>query len=143
MKHRYLHKAKAFLGVLLVEEENNNLFRRGKHSIMFHLKRMYAVTLWNFHYYGYDDYRDDLRKALEILEDLVDDSVRVHGADHEITESVRGNLRDARDEQLDWRVDDLTPATFYECGPGLLLESSTDSEGEADAADAAEVLAIL
>ena len=39
--------------------------------------------------------------------------------------------------------DDLTPATFYECGPGLLLESSTDSEGEADAADAAEVLAIL
>ena len=52
-------------------------------------------------------------------------------------------LRNAREVQLDWCIDDLTPATFYECGPGLLLESSTDSEGEADAADAAEVLAIL
>ena len=104
---------------------------------------MYALTLWRFHFFGYDDYREDLRKALEIPEELVDEAVRVRGADHKITESVRRELRNARNEQLDWCINDLTPATFYECGPGLLLESSTDSEGEADAADAAEVLAIL
>ena len=80
---------------------------------------------------------------MEIFEELVETSIRVRGADHKITESVRRELRNARNEQLDWCIDDLTPATFHACGPGLLLESSTDSEGEADAADAAEVLAIL
>ena len=127
--HRYYHKAKVFLGVLLVEEENTKL------SIMFYLKRMYAVTLWHFHFYGYEDYREDLRKALEIFEELVETSIRVRGADHAITENVRQVLRKARDEQLDWCIDDLTPATFRACGPGLLLESSTDSE-DADAATA-------
>ena len=102
-----------------------------------------AEDIWHFHFYGYADSREDLRMALELLEGLVDDSVRVRGADHEITKDLCGILRHARNVQLDWCVDDLTPATFYECGPGLLLESSTDSEGEADAADAAEVLAIL
>ena len=53
----------------------------------------------------------------------------------QILQNVRQVLRKARDEQLDWCIDDLTPATFHACGPGLLLESSTDSE-DADAATA-------
>ena len=53
----------------------------------------------------------------------------------EAVEACAEVLRKARDEQLDWCIDDLTPATFHACGPGLLLESSTDSE-DADAATA-------
>ena len=84
------------------------------------------VTLWHFHFYGYEDYREDLRKALEIFEELVETSIRVRGAEQYLS------LARKADEQLDWCIDDLTPATFHACGPGLLLESSTDSE-DADA----------
>ena len=90
------------------------------------IKRLYAITLHEFHFYGYDDYRDDLRKALEILEDLVDDLSRIHGEDHEETRVASGLLWQVRDEQLDWSIDDLTPATRF--------AYDSDSEEDADTA---------
>ena len=125
---KYLHEAKELLSVTIPFAENIL-----DYDDVFNLKRMYAITLWHYHFYGYDDYRLTLRKALEIIEDLVDDSVRVRGEDHKETRLVLGLLGHARNVQLDWCIDDLTPATFHACGPGLLLESSIDSEEDADA----------
>ena len=93
--------------------------------------------------YGYDDYREDLRKALEIYEELVETSIRVHGEDHAMTESLLELLWESRNEQLDWSIDDLTPETRLAYHYNGQYEYSADSDGEADAADAAEVLAIL
>ena len=98
----------------------------------------------HYHYdHGYDDYRYDLRKSIEILEDLVDDSVRVRGEDHEYTRLTLDILWKVRDEQLDWSIDDLTPETRLAYHYSGQYEYSADSEEDADAADAAEVLAIL
>ena len=44
-------------------------------------------------------------------------------------------LRNARNEQLDWCIDDLTPATQFAYAPDLLPEYSTDSD-DTDAATA-------
>ena len=93
--------------------------------------------------YGYDDYREDLRKALEIYEELVETSIRVHGEDHAMTESLLELLWESRNEQLDWSIDDLTPETRLAYHYNGQYEYSADSEEDADAADAAEVLAIL
>ena len=93
--------------------------------------------------YGYDDYREDLRKALEIYEELVETSIRVHGEDHAMTESLLELLWESRNEQLDWSIDDLTPETRLAYHYSGQYEYSADSEEDADAADAAEVLAIL
>ena len=94
------------------------------------LNRSYAVCLYKFHFYGYDDYRDDLRKSIEILEDLVVDLIRVLGVDHEETRAALGLLWQVRDEQLDWSIDDLTPETQDAYAADLLSEASTDSEEE-------------
>ena len=75
-----------------------------------------------------DDYREDLRKALEIYEELVETSIRVHGEDHTMTESLLELLWESRNEQLDWSIDDLTPATRF--------AYDSDSEEDADAATA-------
>ena len=90
-----------------------------------------------------DDYREDLRKALEIYEELVETSIRVHGEDHAMTESLLELLWESRNEQLDWSIDDLTPETRLAYHYNGQYEYSADSEEDADAADAAEVLAIL
>ena len=50
-------------------------------------------------------------------------------------------MEHARNLQLDWCVDDLTPATRFAYDSDYPSESSTDSEGDADTAD--ELLAIL
>ena len=84
--------------------------------------------------HGYDDYRYDLRKSIEILEDLVVDLIRVLGVEHEETRLALDLLWQVRDEQLDWCIDDLTPET-QDAYAADLLESSTDSE-DADAATA-------
>ena len=52
-------------------------------------------------------------------------------------------LWESRNEQLDWSIDDLTPETRLAYHYNGQYEYPADSEGEADAADAAEVLAIL
>ena len=72
----------------------------------------YAICLWRFHFYGYDDYREDLRKSIEIIEDLLKWSTRVNGKDHRETQFYLDNLATVREEQLDWCIHDLTPATF-------------------------------
>ena len=54
-----------------------------------------------------------------------------------------GLLWQIRDEQLDWSIDDLTPATRFAYDSDYPSENSTDSEGDADTADATELLAIL
>ena len=74
---------------------------------------------------------------------MVDDSVRVRGEDHEYTRLTLDILWKVRDEQLDWSIDDLTPETRLAYHYNGQYEYPADSEGEADAADAAEVLAIL
>ena len=79
---------------------------------------------YKFHFYGYDDYRDDLRKSIEILEDLVDDFDRVLGVDHEESRLAFDTLWQVRDVQLDWCIDDLTPATQDAYAAGLLSEAS-------------------
>ena len=99
------------------------------------LNRSYAVCLYKFHFYGYDDYRDDLRKSIEILEDLVVDLIRVLGVDHEETRAALGLLWQVRDEQLDWSIDDLTPETRLAYDFDSQFEYSADSE-DADAATA-------
>ena len=60
-----------------------------------------------------------------------------------MTESLLELLWESRNEQLDWSIDDLTPETRLAHHYDGKYEYSADSEGEADAADAAEVLAIL
>ncbi len=66
----------------------------------------YAICLWKYHFYGYDSYRDDLRNSIEILEhiDNYPDAHRPAG-DEEALICIRN-------EQLDWCIHDLTPATF-------------------------------
>ena len=66
----------------------------------------YAICLWKYHFYGYDSYRDDLRNSIEILEkyDTYPDGTRPAGVDEAL---IR-----IRNEQLDWCIHDLTPATF-------------------------------
>ena len=61
---------------------------------------------WKYHFYGYDSYRDDLRNSIEILEhiDNYPDAHRPAGYDDA--------LICIRNEQLDWCIHDLTPATF-------------------------------
>ncbi len=76
----------------------------------FFLKRIYAIALWHFHFYGYDDSRDDLRMAIEILEDLANPTV--WKTDFETATDVGRILWRVRNEQLDWCIHDLTPATF-------------------------------
>ena len=124
VEHRHLHEAKELLSNLY------DLQKVGDDVDEFHLKELYAMTLHDFHFYGYDDYRDDLRKALEIFEELVETSIRVHGVDHVITESLWELLQESRNEQLDWSIDDLTPETQDAYAADLLSEASTDSEEE-------------
>ena len=83
-------------------------------------KNSYAAALYSFHFYGHDDYRGDLRKALVIMEELVETFSLVYGPNHNRTMSVVSNLRAARQVQLDWRVDDLTPATIASFGMAKL-----------------------
>ena len=66
----------------------------------------YAICLWKYHFYGYDSYRDDLRNSIEILEhiDNYPDTHRPAG--------YKDALICIRNEQLDWCIHDLTPATF-------------------------------
>ena len=66
----------------------------------------YAICLWKYHFYGYDSYRDDLRNSIEILEHFFTypDAHRPAGVDDA--------LICIRNEQLDWCIHDLTPATF-------------------------------
>ena len=60
-----------------------------------------------------------------------------------MTESLLELLWESRNEQLDWSIDDLTPETRLAYHYSGQYEYSADSEEDADAADAAEVLAIL
>jgi len=78
--------------------------------------------------------REDLRKALKILEELVETSIRVHGEDHVMTESLWDLLWQVRDEQLDWSIDDLTPETRLAYHYDGQYEYSADSEEDADTA---------
>ncbi|CAH0366620.1 unnamed protein product [Pelagomonas calceolata] len=126
--HRHLHEAKELLSNLY------DLQKVGDDVDEFHLKELYAMTLHDFHFYGYDDYREDLRKALEILEELVETSIRVHGEDHVMTESLWDLLWQVRDEQLDWSIDDLTPETRLAYHYDGKYEYSADSEEDADTA---------
>ena len=66
----------------------------------------FAICLWKYHFYGYDSYRDDLRNSIDMLEQMktMADTIRpLH---------VDDALRLVRDNQLDWCIHDLTPATF-------------------------------
>ena len=103
-------------------------------STTIQLNRLLAVCLYKYHFYGYDDYRDDLRKSVEILEDLVDDSVRVRGEDHEYTRLTLDILWKVRDEQLDWSIDDLTPETRLAYDFDSQFKYSAESEEDADGA---------
>ena len=84
-------------------------------------RRNYARALWGYHLYGYDGYRDDLRKAIEILEDLVQldpirsglfDAREEEKGEMDQSQAIVGALVRARNEQLDWCIHDLTPETF-------------------------------
>ena len=83
-----------------------------EHCVTVDLKKCYALALYQYHFYGYDDYRDDLRKSIEIIEDLLKLSTRVNGKHHGETQYYLDNLATVREEQLDWCIHDLTPATF-------------------------------
>jgi len=128
VSHKYLHEAKKLLSSLC------ELQKVCDYVDEFHLKRLYAITLHCFHFYGYDDSREDLRKALEILEELVETSIRVHGEDHEITENLWQLLWGARNEQLDWSIDDLTPETRLAYDFDSQFKYSAESEEDADGA---------
>ena len=83
---------------------------------MFYLKRQYAIALWHYHFFGYEDYRDDLRKALEILEELYHQTIWdprfAADAKAEAVQNLSIVLFKVRNQQLDWCIHDLTPATF-------------------------------
>jgi len=71
-----------------------------------HINFNFAICLWKYHFYGYDSYRDDLRNSIDMLEQMktMADTIRpLH---------VDDALRLVRDNQLDWCIHDLTPATF-------------------------------
>ena len=76
-------------------------------------------------------------KSIEILEELVETSIRVHGEDHEIIESLWDLLWQVRDEQLDWSIDDLTPETRLAYHYDGQYEYPADSEEDADDDDTA------
>ena len=73
-------------------------------------------------------------KSVEILEDLVDDSVRVRGEDHEYTRLTLDILWKVRDEQLDWSIDDLTPETRLAYDFDSQFKYSAESKEDADGA---------
>jgi hypothetical protein len=119
MRQQYHREAKQILSAAVTKAEN--VFDSGKHSTtVLNLKNSYAAALYSFHFYGHDDYRGDLRKALVIMEELVETFSLVYGPNHNRTMSVVSNLRAARQVQLDWRVDDLTPATIASFGMAKL-----------------------
>ena len=66
----------------------------------------YAICLYQYHFYGYSDYREDLRQSIKILEQMA-----VYRGTHR-TEGVDDALICIRSMQLDWCIHDLTPATF-------------------------------
>ncbi len=101
--------------------EGSEKFLGRDHVTTIQIKLNYARALWGYHLYGYDGYRDDLRKAIEILEDLVQldpirsglfDAREEEKGEMDQSQAIVGALVRARNEQLDWCIHDLTPATF-------------------------------
>ena len=96
----HFHEAKN----LLCEAVNASEEQLGRyHVTTIEIKHGYAQALWGYHFYGHDGYRDDLRKSIEMLEKLwtLPDEIR--------PPHVKSTLIRARNEQLDWCVDDLPP----------------------------------
>ena len=119
MEQNRYHEAKKFLCSVVNDEENDKFMQScttDEFIKLAQLMRTFAICLWKFHFYGYerrdghDDYRVDLRNSIKYLEALQDlpDARRPAGLD--------ADLSQARNEQLDWRVDDLTPATIAAFG---------------------------
>jgi hypothetical protein len=118
MEQNRYHEAKKFLCEAV---EGSEKFLGRDHVTTIQIKLNYARALWGYHLYGYDGYRDDLRKAIEILEDLVQldpirsglfDAREEEKGEMDQSQAIVGALVRARNEQLDWCIHDLTPATF-------------------------------
>ena len=98
------HKAKKFLRDAFAKAREKRCPKND--ARLFRLHFHFAVCLWRFHFYGYDNYRDDLRRSIQMLETL-EKLKGAHRPPH-----VDAALRQARGHQLDWSIHDLTPATF-------------------------------
>ena len=63
-------------------------------------------------YYADKKYKEAVAVAVKACADDMKLSTRVNGKDHGETQYYLDNLATVREEQLDWCIHDLTPATF-------------------------------
>ena len=112
MEQHHYHEAKKLLHGVLADAKTQLFIDEASVSTNDTMARLaqinlkFAICLWKFHFYGYDNYRDDLRTSIMMLEEMKNmvDTIRpLH---------VDDALRLVRDNQLDWCIHDLTQVTF-------------------------------
>ena len=78
-----------------------------RHKVFIGLMHVYFFSLWLYHLYGYEGYRDHLTRAVRGLIYILARSQDVNGKSTHQTRQIEHTLCRVLTHQLDWSLDDL------------------------------------
>ena len=79
------------------------------HTITIELNWRWAQAKYRHHFFGHENFRKELIQSICILFHVGDNSSRVLGDHHPLTENIHASIELCFAEQLDWTLDDFSP----------------------------------
>ena len=101
---RYVHDALEFLREVYPHAKAD---LGERHKVFIGLMHVYFFSLWLYHLYGYEGYRDHLTRAVRGLIYILARSQDVNGNSTRQTRQIEHTLCLVLTHQLDWSLDDL------------------------------------
>ena len=83
------------------------------HAVCIEMHWRTAQCLYRRHFFGGNDYIDELRASIDGHMKFLGQSTEVLGVEHPTTLGIRASLKLCFEEQLDWTLDDI-PREFIE-----------------------------